>query len=1239
MKWPVAVVSLLLVTLSLPTCLTQTPTPGTRLQYPVGALWFRALETGAAGGAVCLAPTGKAWVQVDLGASPMAVGFIRVSGSVTRFLVEFSDAAVGAEFTPLADPATREARELAGNTLVAVAPGKARRYIRVLPTVWTGGRVCLTGSPELFAPSGVTAAVPWAAVTELGPAYGLASGRIPQDAILARDYHRSDSCLPDRVRPNSGDNRAWCAKEAKPLVDGSKPSWIEVDLGVASMVAGLELQGRTKADQWVTLFKVRVSLNDEDWTYVNAENPRFRGNYDASTPLRLAFPGGPVEARYVRIEPLSWKAWPSLRLELFAPVGAKVPATYTRPKIVGPSLGLAFGGRLPTDAFTSSGSFASSDCAPHDSRLNAPNKDAWCAVSADEIGRAYVQVDLGTETEVGGVALQGRPESSQWVSVFKIDYSSDLSKPFTAGPNPLVGVTDDDATVVRAFDTPFKARYVRLTPLSFRGFPALRWDLFAPVGAKEPGPYARPDVLGPALGAGAGGRLPADAFMASSSYPSANTTPWAGRLNLGGGSAWCAGKVDVSQWLEVDLGEPTMVGGVALQGRDGVSQWTTTVKVVYSEKSDEGPWMDAFASATADFDNDGPQTLVAAKPFKARYVRFTPLAWVGHPCLRVELYAPLGAKAPAEYIRPDVVGPALGLSSGRVPAEAITASSTFRDDNCSPNRARLNVGSGTSAWCADTKADVAKEYLEVDLGSPTVVGGVATQGRLNVAQWVTSYRVAVSTDGYAWNVVKDAKSGADRVFAGNHDSKIPRVHAISPAVKARYVRIVPLTFFGWPSMRVELYGALGDKPLDKYVHEDKLGPALGLASERIPDYALRASSFAPNGEARRARLSGTKGIGAWCALNNEASAWVQVDLGNSTYVSGVGTQGKAWDSEFESRKAGYVTEYSVAHSEDGSAWKVVPESFGGNADTSEIVRRNAFKDGPVLARYVRLMPKNYKVRMCLRFEVYAAIGAVTAKYAVDMEKVPTHQIDGNKYRFRDDRSPADTSSDFNKPAAANPFETAALAAPRVVDGVLRTGPGAPAPWSYDNQASWGELRPEWKQCSTNKRQSPIDLSSALRTETGSSDLKFLVTSVDFGKIRYKFTGATWHSPSEHLVDGVQAPLEVQLLYESQNDFKDIDGDSLTVSILFLYGRENAKLKAKQESTKIFLPSDYLPPSGLSGGFFLYRGSLTTPPCTPAHTVVLQHLNEIDADQAKLFNPVGARDQQPLDGRKVQRFEK
>lgn len=1221
------------------TCLTQT-TPGVKIAYPPSAMWFRSLETGSAGSQFCLAATGKAWVEVDLGAAPMAVGFVKLSGSVTRYMVEFSDVSIGADFTPVSNAATGEAREFNGNTVAAVSSPKPRRFIRLLPTAWTDGKICVSSSPELFALSGVTTAVSWSAVTELGPAFGLASGRIPQDAIHARDYHRSDSCLPDRARPNSGDNRAWCAKEAKPLTDGAKPSWIEVDLGVASMVAGLELLGRTKADQWVTLFKVRVSLNDEDWTYVNADNPRFRGNFDASTPLRLAFPGGPVEARYIRVEPLSWKSWPSLRLELFAPVGAKVPETYTRPKIVGPSLGLAFGGRLPTDAFTASGSFASSDCAPHDSRLNAPNKDAWCAVSADEVGKAYVQVDLGQETEVGGVAIQGRPETSQWVSVFKVDYSSDLSKPFTAGPNPVVGVTDDDATVTRAFDTPFKARYVRLTPLSFRGFPALRWDLFGPVGAKEPGPYARPAILGPALGAGANGRLPSDAFMASSSFPSANTTPWSGRLNLGDGKAWCAATVNNAQWLEVDLGEPTMVGGVAVQGRDGVNQWTTAVKVVYSEMSDEGPWMEAFASATADYDNDGPQTLVAAKPFKARFVRFTPLAWVGHPCLRVELYAPLGTKAaPAEYIRPEVVGPALGISSGRVPPEAFTASSTFRDDNCSPSKARLNVGSGTSAWCADTKTGVDRQFLEIDLGSPTVVGGVATQGRFKVEQWVKAYRVAVSMDGYAWNVVKDAKSGADRVFAGNHDNTVPRVHAIAPPLKARYVRIVPLAFHGWPSMRVELYGALGDKPLDKYVHEDKLGPALGLASERIPDYALRASSFAPNGEAKRARLSSTKGVGAWCAQNNEASAWVQVDLGNSTYVSGVGTQGKAWNSEFESREAGYVTEYSVAHSEDGSAWKVVPESFGGNADTTELVRRNAFKDGPVLARYIRLMPKDYKVRMCLRFEVYAAIGAVTAKYAVDMEKIPSHQIDGNKYRFRDDRSPADSSSDFNKPATANPFETAALVQPRVVDGVLRTGPGAPTPWSYDNQASWGELRPEWKQCSTNKRQSPIDLSSAVTTDAGASGLKFLVTSVDIGKIRYTFTGATWHSPSEHLIDGVQAPLEVQLLYESQNDFKDIDGDSLTVSILFLYGRENPKLKAKQESTKLFLPSDYLPPSGLSGGFFLYRGSLTTPPCTPAHSVVLQHLNEIDADQAKLFNPVGARDPQPLDGRMIKKFEK
>ena len=48
---------------------------------------------------------------------------------------------------------------------------------------------------------------------------------------------------------------------------------------------------------------------------------------------------------------------------------------------------------------------------------------AWSALRNDV--HQWLQVDLGAATEVTGIQIQGRQEADQWVTSFKISYSSD----------------------------------------------------------------------------------------------------------------------------------------------------------------------------------------------------------------------------------------------------------------------------------------------------------------------------------------------------------------------------------------------------------------------------------------------------------------------------------------------------------------------------------------------------------------------------------------------------------------------------------------------------------------------------------------------------------------------------------------------------------------------------------------------------------------------------------------------
>lgn len=89
----------------------------------------------------------------------------------------------------------------------------------------------------------------------------------------------------------------------------------------------------------------------------------------------------------------------------------------------------------------------------------------------------------------------------------------------------------------------------------------------------------------------------------------------------------------------------------------------------------------------------------------------------------------------------------LGIEDFRIPSGAFQASS-FWNYNHGPDRARINMPSGrgrSGAWVARQRN--ANQWLQVELGRPAKVTGVATQGRHDAHQWVTSYTVSYSLDG------------------------------------------------------------------------------------------------------------------------------------------------------------------------------------------------------------------------------------------------------------------------------------------------------------------------------------------------------------------------------------------------------------------------------------------------------------------------------------------------------------
>ncbi|MGH0175674.1 UNVERIFIED_CONTAM: hypothetical protein FKN15_071113 [Acipenser sinensis] len=98
--------------------------------------------------------------------------------------------------------------------------------------------------------------------------------------------------------------------------------------------------------------------------------------------------------------------------------------------------------------------------------------------------------------------------------------------------------------------------------------------------------------------------------------------------------------------------------------------------------------------------------------------------------------------------------------------------------------------------------------MKVDLLIPTKVTGIITQGAKDFGhvQFVGSYKVAYSNDGQRWVIYQDEKQHKDKVFQGNFDNDTHRKNGIDPPIYARFIRILPWSWYGRITLRAELLG-------------------------------------------------------------------------------------------------------------------------------------------------------------------------------------------------------------------------------------------------------------------------------------------------------------------------------------------------------------------------------------------------------------------------------------------------
>ena len=140
---------------------------------------------------------------------------------------------------------------------------------------------------------------------------------------------------------------------------------------------------------------------------------------------------------------------------------------------------------------------------------------------------------------------------------------------------------------------------------------------------------------------------------------------------------------------------------------------------------------------------------------------------------------------------------AAGLENGDVLNSQLSASSIHSSDT-SYIYGRLNLLPAVSCWAANS-AD-SQPWFQVDMLVNKEFSSVAIQGRHNVNQWVTKYRVQTSLDGSVW---KDVDGGA--LFVGSSDRNTVVKNDFAQNEIGRYIRIICIEKNNWFSARFEVY--------------------------------------------------------------------------------------------------------------------------------------------------------------------------------------------------------------------------------------------------------------------------------------------------------------------------------------------------------------------------------------------------------------------------------------------------
>ncbi|XP_076820978.1 lactadherin-like [Clavelina lepadiformis] len=273
------------------------------------------------------------------------------------------------------------------------------------------------------------------------------------------------------------------------------------------------------------------------------------------------------------------------------------------------------------------------------------------------------------------------------------------------------------------------------------------------------------------------GKVRDDEMTASSTHSNEAYAAHRGRLD--GRSYWVPHSSKYhspGEWLQVDLRTPTTVTGVVTQG--GGAWWMTSFKISFGNSTNQLQVIQDVDGNDMVFlgntDSDTHVQNIFPTPIKARYFRLIAVTFnVGIVVQEVCL---------------------AGVKSGRVRDDEMTASS-MHSQPYAAHEGRLDV----ERYRAPPPSKYG-QWLQVDLRTPTTVTGVVTQGGGD--WWVTSFKILFGNSTNQMQVTQDV-DGNDMIFQGNTDTDTHVQNIFLNPIKAKYFRIIAVTFHTGISLRLD----------------------------------------------------------------------------------------------------------------------------------------------------------------------------------------------------------------------------------------------------------------------------------------------------------------------------------------------------------------------------------------------------------------------------------------------------